>query len=192
MGISIDKVGMAQNAPAPAAAAQAVAAQQPAPKQAVSQQVVQQAAQQPSITQQAMRQPAVQGPDASQEQADVTQKKPAEKAAPEKARKYYTANDLKTATGMSSDILKLNDDLRNIAKQSFQYQTDIDEIKKEIDGSDSNDPAKLERDTAELSSLKAQLNEADTDRMRKINEIRTKYAGGTYKVNSMDVVNSWD
>lgn len=187
MGINISKVSIVQNAPAPAvipaSAPQPITIRQaPPPGQATPL---------PAAAPQAaqIQAPAMQA--GAQLTADQAQKKPADKTTADRAKKYYTANDLKTATGMSGDILKLNDDLRNIAKQSFQYQTDIDEIKKEI-GNDNGDPGKLERDTAELSGLKARLEDADTERMRKLNEVRAKYAEGNYRVNSRDIVDSWD
>jgi hypothetical protein len=185
--MEISKVNIVQNVAIQVqAAVESVPAPQPviASNQAVPQQIItpQAPQMQQNLTQQAVN---------KQAETSVTQKKGGDKNSASSAKKYYTAYDLKTATGMSSDVLKLNDELRNIAKQNFQYQSDIDEIKKEIDN-DGSDPAKRERDTVELNLLKTQLSEADIERTRKLNEIRAKYAEGTYKVNSRDVVNSWD
>jgi|GEM_PF-3306079 hypothetical protein len=111
--------------------------------------------------------------------------------APPKKR-YFTAYDFKTAPGLNDDILKLNDELRDIERQSFNYQNDINELKKEIENSGSSDPEKTESDTAEMGALKSELSEAEAERTRKINEIRAMYAEGTYSVSGREIVDNWD
>lgn len=107
-------------------------------------------------------------------------------------KRYFTAYDFKTAPGLNDDILRLNDELRDIERQSFKYQSDIDELKKEIENAGSAGLEKTESDTAEMGALKSELSEAEAERTRKINEIKAEYAEGTYNVSGSKIVDNWD
>jgi hypothetical protein len=108
------------------------------------------------------------------------------------AKRYTAAYDYKTAPGLNADIEKLNDELRGIESQSFQYQSEIDELKKEIEKDETADPSQVNGKIMEMNGLKEEIAEADAERTRKVLEIKQQYAEGKYKVSGSDIVDSLD
>jgi predicted RNase H-like nuclease (RuvC/YqgF family) len=102
--------------------------------------------------------------------------------------KHYTVDQSANVDqSVNQEATRLNDEIRSIEQKSFSYQSSVDELKKAID-SDSKDPEQMYIKMKELNELKYKIMEADTERMRKVNELKGLMAEGNYKVSGSDIV----
>jgi predicted RNase H-like nuclease (RuvC/YqgF family) len=103
------------------------------------------------------------------------------------AKRYVVGGSTAADAQVSAEAAKLNEEIKEIEKKTFSYQDSVDELKKEIDNT-SSDPDQMYAKITQLNELKYEIMEAETQRISKMNELKTKLADGSYNVSGRDIV----
>jgi anti-sigma28 factor (negative regulator of flagellin synthesis) len=106
----------------------------------------------------------------------------------EAPKQYRNVDSSRIDPDMQSAINKINSEIRDIEKQKSAYENDLNKLRAKIAGAPAGEK---NADEVELNSLEASVQEADTERQQKVNELKYQMAEGKYQVSGSDIVNSW-
>jgi hypothetical protein len=119
---------------------------------------------------------------------DVKNTKAGKETAAEAPKQYRNTDALRIDPDMQSAINKINSEIRDIEKQKSAYENDLNKLRAKLASAPAGEK---NADVVELNSLEASVQEADTERMQKINELKYRMAEGKYELSGKEIVDRW-